>query len=124
MVFCVNVAHVQDLTNEFRARGIDARYLHAKTPGFERKALLDGFRAGEFPVLVNCGRSRLDIVVGMLLTPSSLAILTEGADVPNIDCVIVAKPTRSRNIFAQMVIYYLFSLLIYDDICTVRSGEG
>lgn len=31
------------------------------------------------------------------------AILTEGADIPNIDCVIVAKPTRSRNIFAQMV---------------------
>ncbi len=32
-----------------------------------------------------------------------LAILTEGADIPNIDCVIVARPTRSRNVFAQMV---------------------
>jgi ATP-dependent helicase IRC3 len=32
------------------------------------------------------------------------AILTEGADVPNIDCVVVARPTRSRNVFAQMVI--------------------
>lgn len=32
-----------------------------------------------------------------------VAILTEGADIPNIDCVIVARPTRSRNIFAQMV---------------------
>lgn len=31
------------------------------------------------------------------------AILTEGADIPNIDCVIVARPTRSRNVFAQMV---------------------
>lgn len=31
-----------------------------------------------------------------------LAILTEGADIPNIDCVIVARPTRSRNVFAQM----------------------
>lgn len=32
-----------------------------------------------------------------------VAILTEGADIPNVDCVIVGKPTRSRNIFAQMV---------------------
>jgi hypothetical protein len=31
------------------------------------------------------------------------AILTEGTDIPSIDCVIVAKPTRSRNVFAQMV---------------------
>ena len=31
------------------------------------------------------------------------AILTEGADIPNVDCVLVARPTRSRNIFAQMV---------------------
>lgn len=31
------------------------------------------------------------------------AILTEGADIPNIDCVVVARPTRSRNVFAQMV---------------------
>ena len=32
-----------------------------------------------------------------------LAVLTEGADIPNIDCIIVAKPTRSQNVFAQMV---------------------
>ena len=55
LAFCVNVAHVMDLTNEFRAHGIDARFLHAKTPAFERKALLDSFRAGVYPVLVNCG---------------------------------------------------------------------
>jgi len=31
------------------------------------------------------------------------AILTEGADVPNIDCVMLARPTRSKNVFAQMI---------------------
>lgn len=85
LVFCTNTAHVHDLTNEFRKRGVDARYIHAGTPAKERLALLDGFRSGLFPVLVNC------------------AILTEGADVPNIDCVVIARPTRSRNIFAQMI---------------------
>jgi ATP-dependent helicase IRC3 len=85
LVFCANLAHVHDLTNEFRRRGVDARYIHSRTPIKARKQLLDDFRAGAFQVLVNC------------------AILTEGADVPNIDCVVVARPTRSRNIFAQMV---------------------
>ncbi|KAI8990514.1 P-loop containing nucleoside triphosphate hydrolase protein [Trametes punicea] len=85
LVFCVNLAHVAKLTAAFRAAGVDARYLHANTPAAERKSLIDAFRAGTFPVLVNC------------------AVLTEGADIPNIDCVIVARPTRSRNIFAQMI---------------------
>ncbi|KAI0669814.1 P-loop containing nucleoside triphosphate hydrolase protein [Trametes maxima] len=85
LVFCVNLAHVAKLTATFREAGIDARYVHAGTPAAERKALVEGFRAGTFPVLVNC------------------AVLTEGADIPNIDCVIVARPTRSRNVFAQMI---------------------
>ncbi|KAI0695173.1 P-loop containing nucleoside triphosphate hydrolase protein [Cytidiella melzeri] len=85
LIFCVNVAHVRDLTTTFREAGVDARYLHAGTLAGERKALIADFKAGVFPVLVNC------------------AILTEGADIPNIDCVVVAKPTRSRNIFAQMI---------------------
>ncbi|GAW06115.1 P-loop containing nucleoside triphosphate hydrolase protein [Lentinula edodes] len=62
-----------------------ARYVYSKTPIAERKALIASFKAGQFPVLVNC------------------AILTEGADIPNIDCVVVARPTRSRNVFVQMI---------------------
>ena len=31
------------------------------------------------------------------------ALLTEGTDIPNVDCVVVARPTRSRNVFLQMV---------------------
>jgi superfamily II DNA or RNA helicase len=34
---------------------------------------------------------------------SRIAILTEGTDIPNIDCIIIARPTRSQNVFAQMV---------------------
>ncbi|KAF8168154.1 P-loop containing nucleoside triphosphate hydrolase protein [Crassisporium funariophilum] len=85
LVFCVNIAHVHALTQTFRRHGVDARYLFSETPVAERKALVESFKAGQFPVLVNC------------------AILTEGADIPNIDCVVVARPTRSRNVFAQMI---------------------
>jgi ATP-dependent helicase IRC3 len=55
LVFCVNIAHVVNLTNTFRKAGVDARFLHSKTPPQERKKLLDEFRTGRFPVLINCG---------------------------------------------------------------------
>ncbi|KAG6862363.1 hypothetical protein C0995_011803 [Termitomyces sp. Mi166 len=85
LVFCVNIPHVVALTQTFRIHGIDARYVYAKTPRAERQALIASFKAGQFPVLINC------------------SILTEGTDIPNIDCVVVARPTRSRNVFAQMI---------------------
>ncbi|CEH13958.1 p-loop containing nucleoside triphosphate hydrolase protein [Ceraceosorus bombacis] len=85
LVFCVNIAHVESLTAEFRQAGIDARWLHGSTPIRERRQLLQDFENGVYPVLVNC------------------AVLTEGADVPAIDCVLLARPTRSRNLFSQMI---------------------
>jgi ATP-dependent helicase IRC3 len=60
LVFCVNVAHVQALTNTFRQYGIDARYLFSETPTAERKALVESFKTGQFPVLVNCGGQTLN----------------------------------------------------------------
>lgn len=85
LVFCIDVQHTIDLTTTFREYGIDARYLHGGTPLMERKQLLSNFKANLFPVLVNC------------------AILTEGFDLPQIDTVVLARPTRSRNLFSQMI---------------------
>ncbi len=47
------------LTSTFRGYGIDARYLYSETPMAERKALVASFKAGEFPILVNCGTQKL-----------------------------------------------------------------
>ena len=85
LVFCVDLAHLDDLTSEFRSQGIDARYITGQTPQITRSARLDAFRHGEFPVLLNCG------------------VFTEGTDIPNIDCVLLARPTRSRNLIVQMI---------------------
>ncbi|KAI9824423.1 MAG: hypothetical protein M1832_001958 [Thelocarpon impressellum] len=85
IAFCVDIAHVVDLTNTFRKHGVDARFVTGETPKIDRGQRLDGFRAGEFPVLVNCG------------------VFTEGTDVPNIDCVLLARPTKSRNLLVQMI---------------------
>ncbi|KAL0944233.1 DEAD/DEAH box helicase [Colletotrichum truncatum] len=85
LVFCVDLAHVAGLTQTFRKHGFDARFVTGDTPKVERGAILEAFRNGEFPVLVNCG------------------VFTEGTDIPNIDCVILARPTRSRNLLVQMI---------------------
>lgn len=85
MVFCVDLAHVSSLTGTFRRHGIDAKFVTGDTPKVERSARLDAFRAGQFPVLINCG------------------VFTEGTDVPNIDCVLLARPTKSRNLLVQMI---------------------
>ena len=85
MVFCVDLAHVSGLTMMFRKHGVDARYVTGQTPKKIRSERLDAFRDGQYPVLINCG------------------VFTEGTDVPNIDCILLARPTRSRNLLVQMI---------------------
>jgi len=85
IVFCVDLAHVASLTAAFRQHGIDARFVTSDTHTKVRVERLNGFKSGEFPVLLNCG------------------IFTEGTDIPNIDCVLLARPTKSRNLLVQMI---------------------
>lgn len=85
LVFCVDLAHLSDLTATFRKHGIDANFVTGDTPRHVRGERLDAFRNGDFPVLLNCG------------------VFTEGTDIPNIDCVVLARPTKSRNLLVQMI---------------------
>jgi ATP-dependent helicase IRC3 len=85
LVFCVDLNHVSNLTAEFRKHGIKAEFVTGDTPVKVRSARVDAFRNGEFPVLLNCG------------------VFTEGTDIPNIDCVLLARPTKSRNLLVQMI---------------------
>lgn len=85
LVFCVDLAHVASLTAIFRHHGIDAQFITGDTDAKVRKTRLEAFKAGKYPVLINCG------------------IFTEGTDIPNIDCVVLARPTKSRNLLVQMM---------------------
>ncbi|KAG0167076.1 hypothetical protein DFQ28_003613 [Apophysomyces sp. BC1034] len=84
LAFAVDMAHTLSLCNAFREKGIAAEFITSKTSQIERYSILDRFRNNEFPVLVNCG------------------ILTEGTDIPRIDCILMARPTRSSVLFQQM----------------------
>lgn len=85
IVFCVDLSHVFGLTAVFRAHGIESHFVTGDTPNNQRSRTLDAFKNGKFPVLLNCG------------------VFTEGTDIPNIDCVLLARPTKSRNLLIQMI---------------------
>lgn len=57
----------------------------SKGPDGMREQALARYRRGETSVLVNC------------------ALFTEGFDAPMTGCVVVARPTKSRQLYAQMV---------------------
>lgn len=66
--------------------------MHSETPVVGRGFLVEGFKAGSYSVLVDFCSSSLLLIAGAKLTSSNNSvILTGGADIPNIDCVIVAR---------------------------------
>ncbi|KAK5729240.1 putative ATP-dependent helicase IRC3 [Elasticomyces elasticus] len=85
LVFAVDVAHVTSLAATFRKFGMDARFVTGTTDKQIRKETVQAFRNGDFPVLLNCG------------------VFTEGTDIPNIDCILLARPTKSSNLLVQMI---------------------
>ncbi|KAJ2157693.1 DEAD DEAH box helicase [Coemansia sp. RSA 552] len=85
LVFAVDVNHAQTLRKLFVHYGVPAEVVLGITPTAERVRILSEFREGKVPVVINCG------------------ILTEGTDIPNIDCVMMARPTRSAGLFQQML---------------------
>jgi superfamily II DNA/RNA helicase len=85
IVFCVDVAHAKDVHRAFAEAGIRAAPVWGELSRDQRRSTLAGFSAGEIDVVTNCN------------------VLTEGFDEPRVDCVIMARPTRSKLLYAQMV---------------------
>ncbi|KAK6440295.1 GPI inositol deacylase [Oleoguttula sp. CCFEE 5521] len=85
LVFCVNIDHAKSLTEVFRSEGVDARCITSTTNVKERSEQLAALRRGEYQVLLNVG------------------VFVEGTDIPMIDCVLLARPTKSSNLLLQMI---------------------
>lgn len=84
IVFCVDVQHVEDLTEAFRAAGINARGISSKKAK-EVDTTLEAFARSEFQVLLNC------------------EMCTEGYDDRAVSCVVMARPTKSRGLATQCI---------------------
>jgi superfamily II DNA or RNA helicase len=85
VVFATTIEHSLHITEQFRFRGIAAEHIDAYTDDADRKAVLARLRSGETKVVSNC------------------AILAEGFDLPDLHCMVLARPTKSLIRYLQMV---------------------
>lgn len=85
VVFATNIAHSKHIVEQFRAAGVSAEHLDCYTDDGERKAILARIASGETTVISNVG------------------ILAEGWDFPACRTLILARPTKSRIRYLQMV---------------------
>lgn len=86
LVFAASLVQAERLTEIFeRYNPGCARWVHGKTPKDERKQLFADYAENKFQYLVNVG------------------VATEGFDDPSIEAVVMARPTKSRSLYAQMV---------------------
>ena len=85
LVFLPNRETTYTACATLNAAGIPARAVLGETPRAEREASLAAFRMGDVRVLCNC------------------MVLTEGVDIPQIDCILVGRPTKSAPLLVQMI---------------------
>jgi DNA repair protein RadD len=85
VVFATGVEHSVFLRNEFRASGVAAEHIDGSTPAAERDDILRRLSSGAIDVVTNC------------------MVLTEGWDQPDVSCLVLARPTKHRGLYLQMV---------------------
>lgn len=85
VVFAVNLAHSAELCAKFREAGVSAETIDGEERDDERARKLARLASGATKVLCNVG------------------VLTEGWDCPSVQCVVLARPTKSTGLYLQMV---------------------
>jgi hypothetical protein len=85
LVFTPTVRLAHEMAEAFQKAGIAAAALDGTTPLEERRGILERLHTGATMVVCNCN------------------CLTEGFDSPSVDCIIVARPTRSAGLYVQMI---------------------
>ena len=80
IVYAPTVAMSRKVAEEI---GPLARHFDGDTPKAERDATMDAFRRGDIRVLCNC------------------ELIGEGVDVPDCDCVMLLRPTKSTALYIQ-----------------------
>ena len=85
IVYAVSKGHAYNLVAVFKDSGYSAELILGDTHLDERAKVIDRFAKGDLQVLVN------------------VAVATEGFDLPDASCVVIARPTLSLALYLQMV---------------------
>ena len=85
VAFACSVGHSIHIRDEFLKSGVHAAHIDGNTPMVERDDILAKLGSGEIDLVTNC------------------MVLTEGWDMPEIGCCILARPTKKMGLYRQMV---------------------
>ena len=85
LVFTRFVDEAEDLVRKLRSKNIPADIVTGNTPKAEREWILEKFKSGELKVIANA------------------QVLTTGFDYPELDTIIMARPTKSLALYYQCV---------------------
>jgi superfamily II DNA or RNA helicase len=85
IVFCTSVATAEDVAESFRAAGYNFQSIDGTMDADKRRALIDDMTAGRITGLTSCD------------------IISEGTDIPRIECVILLRPTASTGLHRQQL---------------------
>jgi len=83
--FCVSIEHARFMARHFNHHGIPSVAIWGDSPRAERETALRDLAAGEVKVVF------------------SVDLLNEGVDVPNVDTVLMLRPTESPVLFLQQL---------------------
>lgn len=84
LVFTPSVLSAQVLAATLRYRGVEAASVSGQTGRYERRDVIERFKANEIRVLANCD------------------LLVQGFDAPGVRALYIARPTFSPNAYIQM----------------------
>lgn len=83
--FCVGVQHAEFMADSFNRAGIPATVVTGSTSTDDRKSAIERLRDRELNVLF------------------SVDVFSEGVDIPEVDTVLLLRPTQSATVFLQQL---------------------
>lgn len=81
--YCASIRHSLAMAEAFNAAGITARHIDGETPKDERDRVIEMFRSDQIDILCN------------------VDLISEGFDVPDCECAILLRPTKSLTLYIQ-----------------------
>jgi superfamily II DNA or RNA helicase len=85
LAFGASIAHAQELAGAFARAGFRTGFVFGEQAAIERRVILDRWRKRKLDLVVNVG------------------CLLEGFDFPEIDALLIARPTQSPGLYLQMI---------------------
>jgi superfamily II DNA/RNA helicase len=85
LVFTPTVNAAERVARAFESVGLGAKVVHGALPPSERAQALEDFENGDLQYLINC------------------MLITEGTDLPSCSAIIMARPTKSQQLYIQIL---------------------